>query len=156
MASRRVWQCKTRHPKSQFSIKIGTIFEACLNETYVSVEPFHLFRYIDEQAFRYNNRKNMTDGLRFNACLTKTVGKRLTYRQLTGKQASQFVFLAWGHRLPFFSFLAVSSRFSSFFGYRQYLVRLSMALSKSLNSCEGLSIIFSLHGTYFHSLALLS
>src|SRR5437660_7577681 len=27
VASRRVWQCKTRHPKSQFSIKVGTIFE---------------------------------------------------------------------------------------------------------------------------------
>jgi transposase-like protein len=27
MPSRRVWQCKTRHPKSQFSIKVGTIFE---------------------------------------------------------------------------------------------------------------------------------
>ena len=25
--TRRVWQCKTRHPKSQFSIKVGTIFE---------------------------------------------------------------------------------------------------------------------------------
>ena len=29
-----------------------------LHGTYVSVEPFHLFRYIDEQAFRYNNRKD--------------------------------------------------------------------------------------------------
>jgi transposase-like protein len=25
--ARRVWQCKTRHPQSQFSIKVGTIFE---------------------------------------------------------------------------------------------------------------------------------
>ncbi len=25
--SRRVWQCKTRHSKSQFSVKVGTIFE---------------------------------------------------------------------------------------------------------------------------------
>ena len=25
--SRRVWQCKTRHPKAQFSIKTGTILE---------------------------------------------------------------------------------------------------------------------------------
>jgi len=27
MPARRVWQCKTRHPKCQFSIKVGTIFE---------------------------------------------------------------------------------------------------------------------------------
>src|SRR6266403_1250403 len=25
--SRRVWQCKTRHPRAQFSVKVGTIFE---------------------------------------------------------------------------------------------------------------------------------
>ena len=35
--------------------------------TYVSVEPFHLFRYVDEQAFRFNNR-TMTDELRFRYC----------------------------------------------------------------------------------------
>jgi hypothetical protein len=29
-----------------------------LNGTYVSVEPFHLSRYVDEQAFRFNNPKN--------------------------------------------------------------------------------------------------
>ncbi len=28
-----------------------------LGGTYISVEPFHLFRYLDEQMFRYNNRK---------------------------------------------------------------------------------------------------
>src|ERR1700730_3264804 len=37
-----------------------------LKGTYVSVEPFHLFRYVDEQAFRYNNRKNMDDSDRFD------------------------------------------------------------------------------------------
>jgi hypothetical protein len=36
-----------------------------ISGTYVSVEPFHLSRYLDEQAFRYNNRKNMNDGQRF-------------------------------------------------------------------------------------------
>src|SRR5205807_4206097 len=30
-----------------------------ISGTYVSVEPFHLFRYLDEQTFRYNNRKDM-------------------------------------------------------------------------------------------------
>ncbi|HVR38229.1 MAG TPA: IS1595 family transposase [Thermoanaerobaculia bacterium] len=56
-----------------------------LHGTYISVEPFHLFRYIDEQAFRYNNRKDMNDGDRFNAAMKQIVGKRLTYAELTGK-----------------------------------------------------------------------
>jgi transposase-like protein len=57
-----------------------------LHGTYVSVEPFHLFRYIDEQAFRYNNRKDMNDGDRFSAVLSQIAGKRLTYSELTGKE----------------------------------------------------------------------
>ncbi len=56
-----------------------------LHGTYVSVEPFHLFRYIDEQAFRYNNRKDMNDGDRFTAAMQQIIGKRLTYAELTGK-----------------------------------------------------------------------
>jgi len=58
-----------------------------LNGTYVSVEPFHLFRYVDEQAFRYNNRGPMTDAQRFSYLCRKVVGKRLTYAELTGKEA---------------------------------------------------------------------
>jgi transposase-like protein len=42
-----------------------------LNGTYVSVEPFHLFRYVDEQAFRYNNRKPMSDSDRFSFLVRK-------------------------------------------------------------------------------------
>jgi transposase-like protein len=53
--------------------------------TYVSVEPFHLFRYLDEQTFRYNNRKDMNDADRFSAVLSQVAGKRLTYAELTGK-----------------------------------------------------------------------
>ena len=53
--------------------------------TYVSVEPFHLFRYLDEQAFRYNNREESDDSGRFVTAMRQAVGKRLTYRQLTGK-----------------------------------------------------------------------
>jgi hypothetical protein len=54
--------------------------------TYVSVEPFHLFRYLDEQVFRYNNRKQpMDDGQRFERVLSHVLGKRLTYAELTGK-----------------------------------------------------------------------
>jgi transposase-like protein len=56
-----------------------------LSGTYVSVEPFHLFRYIDEQAFRYNNRKEMNDADRFSAVVSQVAGKRLTYAELTGK-----------------------------------------------------------------------
>jgi transposase-like protein len=48
-----------------------------LNDTYVSVEPFHLFRYVDEQAFRYNNRLPMSDADRFSYLVRKIVGKRL-------------------------------------------------------------------------------
>ncbi|MGA7410694.1 MAG: IS1595 family transposase [Bryobacteraceae bacterium] len=54
--------------------------------TYISVEPFHLFRYVDEQAFRYNNRKPMDDPQRFSYLCRKIVGKRLTYAELTGKE----------------------------------------------------------------------
>lgn len=58
-----------------------------LQGTYISVEPFHLFRYLDEQAFRYNNRK-MTDPERFSIVMKQIVGRRVTYKQLTGKEES--------------------------------------------------------------------
>ena len=57
-----------------------------INGTYVSVEPFHLFRYLDEQAFRYNNRKDMNDGDHFDLAARQIVGKRLTWNRLTGKE----------------------------------------------------------------------
>ncbi|HWG05889.1 MAG TPA: IS1595 family transposase, partial [Beijerinckiaceae bacterium] len=55
-----------------------------LKGTYISVEPFHLFRYLDEQAFRYNERKKDDRG-RFTQTLSQIVGRRLTYKELTGK-----------------------------------------------------------------------
>lgn len=55
-----------------------------INGTYVSVEPYHLFRYVDEQAFRYNNRKDVDDYGRFKMVLTQLAGKRLTYDSLIG------------------------------------------------------------------------
>ena len=58
-----------------------------INGTYISVEPFHLFRYFDEQAFRFNNRK-ATDADRFNMAVRGIVGKRLTFAELTGKDGS--------------------------------------------------------------------
>ena len=60
-----------------------------LSGTYVSVEPFHLFRYLDEQEFRYNNRGNkdnpIHDGQRFEMMLSQVAGKRVMYKDLTGK-----------------------------------------------------------------------
>jgi transposase-like protein len=56
-----------------------------INGTYISVEPFHLFRYLDEQTFRYNNRNDMNDGDRFDLAVRQIVGKRLTWDRLTGK-----------------------------------------------------------------------
>ena len=54
-----------------------------IDGTYVSVEPFHLFRYLDEQAFRYNNQKT-NDADRFNMALLGILAKRVMYKQLTG------------------------------------------------------------------------
>jgi transposase-like protein len=61
-----------------------------LNGTYVAVEPFHLFRYVDEQVFRFNNRLHddktkVSDVERFETALSQIAGKRLTYAELTGK-----------------------------------------------------------------------
>jgi transposase-like protein len=54
--------------------------------TYVSVEPFHLFRYLDEQAYRFNNRgKEMNDFDRFKLAASQMLGKRLTWNEATGK-----------------------------------------------------------------------
>jgi transposase-like protein len=60
-----------------------------LNGTYVAVEPFHLSRYVDEQAFRYNNRATkgnpLSDADRFHLALSQIAGKRLTFAEVTGK-----------------------------------------------------------------------
>jgi transposase-like protein len=62
-----------------------------INGTYVSIEPFHLFRYLDEQSFRFNNRR-MTDAQRFDVAVKGIVGKRLTFDGLTGKEAGATAF----------------------------------------------------------------
>lgn len=56
-----------------------------LNGTYVSVEPFHLFRYLDERLFAYN-RRDMDDYGRFAAVLRAVAGRRLTYAELVGQR----------------------------------------------------------------------
>ena len=61
-----------------------------LNGTYVSVEPFHLFRYLAEQAFRFNNREaEGGDFERFSLAMAQAVGRRLTYEELAGRAPSQ-------------------------------------------------------------------
>ena len=61
-----------------------------LNGTYVSVEPFHLFRYLAEQAFRFNNREaEGGDFERFSLAMAQAVGRRLTYNELAGRLPSQ-------------------------------------------------------------------
>ncbi|HTX38515.1 MAG TPA: IS1595 family transposase [Bryobacteraceae bacterium] len=62
-----------------------SLLKRTINGTYVSVEDFHLFRYVDEQAFRFNNRLPLSDGDRFSYLVRKIVGKRLTYAELTGQ-----------------------------------------------------------------------
>jgi transposase-like protein len=61
-----------------------SLLKRMVKGTYVSVEPFHLFRYLDEEAYRFNTRK-VKDGVRFADTLRGIVGKRLTYAALTGK-----------------------------------------------------------------------
>jgi hypothetical protein len=62
-----------------------SLLKRSIGGSYVSVEPFHLFRYIDEQAYRYNNRKDMNDSDRFDLVVRQILGKRLTWAEVTGK-----------------------------------------------------------------------
>jgi hypothetical protein len=61
-----------------------SLLKRTIRGTYVSVEPFHLFRYVDEQSFRFNNRGDDNAG-RFTEVVGAIVGRRLTYQSLTGK-----------------------------------------------------------------------
>lgn len=67
-----------------------SLLKRTISGTYVSVEPFHLFRYLDEQAFRFNTRKDengekLSDSDRFDLGVRQIVGKRLTWAEVTGK-----------------------------------------------------------------------
>ncbi|HEV3317635.1 MAG TPA: IS1595 family transposase [Candidatus Angelobacter sp.] len=66
-----------------------SLTDRMINGTYVSIEPFHTFRYLDEESFRFNNRGHhdapVNDGDRFILAMSQIVGKRLTYKELTGK-----------------------------------------------------------------------
>jgi transposase-like protein len=62
-----------------------SLLKRSIKGTYVSVEPFHLFRYLDEQTYRFNTRK-VKDGARFLHAAAGIIGKRLTYKALTGNE----------------------------------------------------------------------
>ncbi|MDR3401804.1 MAG: IS1595 family transposase [Chthoniobacter sp.] len=63
-----------------------SLLKRTLKGTYVSVEPFHLFRYLDEQAFRFNERKDEHgDKGRFITAMFGVLGRRLTWKRLTGQ-----------------------------------------------------------------------
>lgn len=65
-----------------------SLLKRALKGTYVSVEPFHLFRYLDEEAFRFNTRK-ATDGTRFEEMTKRVIGRRLTYNTLIAKDVPE-------------------------------------------------------------------
>ena len=69
-----------------------SLLKRSLKGTYVAVEPFHLSRYVDEQVFRYNNRKEgdrkLTNADRLAVLMAQVAGHRLTYSELTGKSDS--------------------------------------------------------------------
>jgi transposase-like protein len=60
-----------------------SLVKRCLKGTYVAVAPWHLFRYLDEETFRFNERKK-TDGDRFQETMQGVLGKRLMYKSLIG------------------------------------------------------------------------
>lgn len=64
-----------------------SLLKRTLKGTYVSVDPVHLFRYLDEQVFRYNNRK-IDDAGRFLIVALSVIGKRLKYQELIGNPQS--------------------------------------------------------------------
>ena len=66
-----------------------TLLKRCLKGTYISVEPFYLFRYLDEEVFRFNNRGD-NDGGRFNTVASAVAGKRLTYEELTSSYLAYY------------------------------------------------------------------
>ena len=59
-----------------------SLLKRSLGGTYVAVAVWNLFRYVDEQAWRFNNRKQ-TDAVRFAVAMKSIVGRRLTWNDLT-------------------------------------------------------------------------
>src|SRR5437870_12189565 len=83
--------CVDKFTSTEWKIS-GRSLKRSLKGTYVAVEPFHLSRYVDEQVFRYNHRKEgdrkLTNADRLAMLMSQVVGHRLTYSELTGKSDS--------------------------------------------------------------------
>lgn len=62
-----------------------SLLKRTLRGTYVSVEPFHVHRYVDEQNYRFNNRDG-NNIERLVKIISGVAGKRMTYKRLTGKE----------------------------------------------------------------------
>lgn len=71
-----------------------SLFKRALRGTYVNCDSEHLFRYLDEQTFRFNNRKT-TDAVRFALVVHMVTGKRITYDQLIDNEKYKQLKL-WG------------------------------------------------------------
>ena len=89
------WHSTVNHSASEYvrgDVSTNTVegffglFKRGLKGTHIHVEPFHLDRYLDDQAFRYNLRKSNDFG-RFDVATSQTKGRRLTWNQLTGRVA---------------------------------------------------------------------
>ena len=61
-----------------------SLLKRMIRGTYISIAPFHLQKYLDEESFRFNERLQ-NDGGRFLHVLAGIVGRRLTWKKLTGK-----------------------------------------------------------------------
>ncbi len=66
------------------------LFKRGLKGTYTHCEPFHLQRYVDEQIFRFDDRKD-NDAGRFARVIGRTTGRRLTWRELCGVDGCGFM-----------------------------------------------------------------
>ena len=74
-------------PHKESAKEVIPLLKRGIKGSYVNVEPFHLFRYLDEEVFRFNNRK-VNDAERFQRLLGEVVGHRLTYQKLIGSGAT--------------------------------------------------------------------
>jgi hypothetical protein len=61
-----------------------SLFKRCIHGTWVQITEPHLFRYLDEQTWRFNRRKQDDEG-RFKWAVANVLGKRLTWKELTGR-----------------------------------------------------------------------
>ena len=61
-----------------------SLLKRTIKGTYVAIDAPHLEAYIDEQTFRFNHRKD-NDGGRFETAVKNVNGKRITFKELIGR-----------------------------------------------------------------------